>query len=338
MSDPTRNEVARAANVSTATVSRVYNQPESVSSKKRQAVLAAAAQLGYSPNKHASSLRRAGSSTILLLELKHDVVNFWTGQKYFAWLFADALRTTMDAVGKSSFHLNLESWSVGESLDPIIRKHRPAGIITFDLESRSEARRLEQTGVPYVIAWHVEEFDGFNRVCTDNRRGGYVAGEYLAHTGHRRPAFVTIPSLQKSVHDRRLEGFCEAFEGYASVSVFKETMDAASLDKLGAHLAGLVKNGKCDSVGAVNDVIALRLYHALRTRGIRIPEQVSIIGYDNLPVNIALPLSLASVDLCIDTIYRQAVESLLAFLTNGKKVDETCEPVLVEGTSVLDRR
>ena len=338
MSDPTRNEVARAAHVSTATVSRVFNRPESVSARRREAVLTAAAQLGYSPNKHASSLRRAGSSTILLLELKHDVLNFWTGQKYFAWLFADALRTTMDAVGESSFHLNLESWNVGDSLDPIIRKHRPAGIITFDLESRSEALRLKETGIPYVIAWHVEEFDGFNRVCTDNKRGGYVAGEYLARTGHRRPAFVTIPSLQKCVHDRRLEGFCKAFEGCASVRVFREAIDATSIDDLGAHLASLIENGKCDSIGAVNDVVALRLYHSLRARGIRIPEQVSIIGYDNLPVNIALPLSLASVDLRIDTIYRQAVESLLTILTNGKRVDRTCEPVLVEGTSVLRRQ
>jgi LacI family transcriptional regulator len=330
---PRRDDVARRAGVSTATVSRVYNRPGSVSEAKRRAVARAADELGYQPNRAASALRRMSEGQVLLLELRHHARHYWTDSRSYSWFFADAVRSVMGVFHGSLYFLTLDTWNVEEDLAPIVRKHRPAGIICFDVETRDEAERVEAAGVPYVLCWHVKALHGFNRVASDNYHGGYIAGERLQEAGYRRPAYVTGPSFNPAVHEARRDGFAAAFEE-ARVTIIDAGLGIGAGRGAGGRLVGKVRAGEIDSVGVVNDITALGVAQALLDAGLRVPDDVAMVGYDNMPINAALPFRMTTVDIEIGPLFRRAAEALLELLQGAGSVEYTHRPVLLEGESV----
>ncbi len=330
---PRRDDVARLAGVSTATVSRVYNRPGAVSEEKRRAVARAAKELGYQPNRAASALRRMTEGQVLVLELRHQARHYWTDSRSYGWFFADAVRSVMGALHGSLYYLTLDTWNVEEELAPIVRKHRPAGIICFDVETLDEAERVQAAGLPYVLCWHVEGLNGFNRVASDNYHGGYLAGSALSGNGYRRPAYVMGPSFNPAVHESRRRGFTDAF-GETPVRRVDAGLGIETGRRAGAELAPGIRTGEIDSLGVVNDITALGVAQALLEAGIRIPDDVAMVGYDNMPINAALPFTLTTVDIEIGALFRTAAEALLELLRGAAGVEYTHPPVLLEGESV----
>ncbi|MFW6232385.1 MAG: LacI family DNA-binding transcriptional regulator [Spirochaetota bacterium] len=333
---PRRDDVARRAGVSTATVSRVYNRPGSVSEEKRRAVARAAKELGYQPNRAASALRRMSEGQVLVLELRHQARHYWTDSRSYSWFFADAVRSVMEALHGSLYYLTLDTWNVEEELAPIVRKHRPAGIICFDVETRDEAERVQAAGLPYVLCWHVEGLHGFNRVSSDNYHGGYLAGSALSDNGYGRPAYVIGPSFNPAVHEARRRGFADAF-GELEVRTRDAGLGIDAGRRAGRELAPEIRAGRIDSVGVVNDITGLGVAQALLAAGLRIPDDVAMVGYDNMPINAALPFSLTTVDIEIGALFRRAAEALLEVLRGAETVQYTHRPVLLEGESVGSR-
>lgn len=329
---PRRDDVARRAGVSTATVSRVYNRPGAVSEAKRRAVAQAARELGYQPNRAASALRRMSEGQILVLELRHRARHYWTDSRSYSWFFADAVRSVMGALHGSLYYLTLDTWNVEEDLAPIVGKHRPAGIICFDVEARDEAERVRETGVPYVLCWHVEALHGFNRVASDNYHGGYLAGSHLQRGGCRRPTYVSGASYNPAVHEARRSGFTDAFDG-VTVAHVDAGLGIEAGRRAGRKLAAEVRAGRVDAVGVVNDITALGVAQALLDAGLRIPDDVAMVGYDNMPINAALPFRLATVDIEIGGLFRRAAEALLELLQGAESVEYTHRPVLLGGES-----
>ena len=328
-----RDDVGRLAGVSTATVSRVYNRPETVSAEKREAVLAAADKLGYQPNREASALRRMDGAQILVLELKRAAANYWTDIRAYSWFFADAIRAIVTTLHGSLYYMTLDTWHVEENLEDIVSKHRPAGIICFDVETIGEAESIRALGLPYVLSWHVATFNGFNRVISDNYRGGYLAGECLRNAGCARPVYVTGRSYNSEVHHSRMQGFCDAMAS-AEVSIADAGLGKEAGFRCGRELADKVRNGDIDGLGVVNDITALGVAQGLMEAGIRIPDDVSLVGYDNMPVNIALPFRLTTVDIGIDKLYTKATNALLGLLKGDEHVELYHPPRLLPGDSV----
>ena len=328
-----RDDVGRIAGVSTATVSRVYNRPETVSAAKREAVLAAAKKLGYQPNREASALRRMDGAQILVLELKRAAHDYWTDTRTYSWFFADAVRSIVTSLHGSLYYMTLDTWHVQENLSEIISKHRPAGIICFDVETINEAEGIRALGLPYVLSWHVASFDGFNRVVSDNYRGGYIAGECLQRAGCVRPVYVTGPSYNPEVHRSRMQGFRDALAP-TDVSVVDAGLGKETGFACGQQLVDPVRGGDFDAIGVVNDITALGVAQGLMASGIRIPDDVSLVGYDNMPVNIALPFRLTTVDIGIGTLYRKATNALLDLLKRNDHIELYHPPQLLEGDSV----
>lgn len=334
---PRRDDVARRAGVSTATVSRVYNRPGSVSEEKRRAVAEAAQQLGYQPSRVASALRRMGEAQVLVLELRHTARHYWTDSRTYSWFFADAVRAMMGVFHGSMYYLTLDTWNVEEDLAAIVAKHRPAGVICFDVETREEAERVRSIGVPYVLCWHVKDLHGFNRVASDNYRGGYLAGSHLRGNGYRSPVYVTGPSFNPAVHEARLQGFVDGLDT-VEVTRIDAGLGIDAGRAAGQALVPAIRAGRADSIGVVNDITALGVAHALLDAGLRIPDDVAMVGYDNMPVNVTLPFRLTTVDIEIRSLFRTASEALLELLRGAKSVDYTHPPKLLEGDSVRSRR
>ncbi len=318
-----RNRVAEYAGVSSATVSRVYNHPESVSEEKRQLVLRAARTLGYRPNKSASQLRRKGTGTVMLLEFeKPQRSYYWKSLQVFNWFYADVIYGLQEVFDSSMFTLQLRR---AENLQDIRHLADEAdGIIGFDVDRPEEAEAVCSIGVPYVIAHHTAGYEGFHRCSTDNRRGGHIQAEYLHQQGCRRVLYLTGYLDAVYPHRERLDGFLSAAQGIGMETAVLEHVLESDLPAAQQMLG----SGTFDGAAAVNDLTLLRV---LQGASLQESHTIPVIGYDAMPVRDLLHAPFASVDPLPRAIYRQAGKMIMDLLSGKAEQDpriQAVEPVL----------
>ncbi|MBB6479145.1 LacI family DNA-binding transcriptional regulator [Spirochaeta isovalerica] len=331
-----RDKVARLAGVSSATVSRVFNHPEKVSREKRETVLEAAEKLNYKPNLNAAILAKGIHGRILLLDnnklLKYDRSNSY----YYSWLYVDLLNQIRDVLKNTMYELiisNLEDLRTQESKD--LKDFD--GIICFDIDTMEDLDPVIKSGVPYVFGHHVRDMPLVERIYTDNYYGGYLQARFLKETGHERSIYITGLMDQLNAHKERFDGFREVYTDknihVINGIIGKDGGCASALSAL-----DLIRSGEYRSIAVVNDLTAIGVYFELMNKGIRIPEDVSLIGYDNLPFTNLLPRRLSTIDIKIGQLYRQAAEQLLNII-EGKRSDlnRSYKPDLVRGRTVADR-
>jgi LacI family transcriptional regulator len=330
----TRDDVARAAKVSSATVSRVFNYPESVNSEKVKRVLDASRSLGYVPDKNASALRRTGTGTIIFLEY-HSTYT-WSEERFYYWHYADTIKALKGVINASMYRLHLHSFEKPREIlklkgqaDAIICHHALCGEI---IDS------VAKLGVPMVVCAQGEMVDcPYNLVYINEVKGGKTAGDYFRGTGHLKPAHITGNMKQIGVCKARWEGFRSAFQSKNKPFLIDGTLGIKGGYDSGLKIAPLIKAGKVDSIFVVNDLTAVGVVYSLMAKGISIPEQVSIIGYDNLPFVQTLPVELTTVDLGLYRLYTEASRLLLKYIQDSKPFRFEIAPEIVPGKSVINR-
>lgn len=332
----TRDDVARHAGVSSATVSRAYNAPGKVASDKLVRVRRAAAALGYTPDRHASALRRNGTSTILLLlpEQGHTTEQ---DTRIFSWLVADAILSVRDALEPTLFGLQIGSLTEAGAKDftAFLDSHPCDGLIAGErLDRELLARELPSCPVPYVACQQCDTLPGLNLCYIDEAAGGAVAAQALQAEGCRRPAHIAGDRAGNHTSQARWEGFRDAFGGRNVVLVDGDIGIAGGYAS-GMRLAPQVRRGAVDGVFVVNDLTAVGVLQAFQAAGVRVPDDVAIVGYDNLPLIHTLPVPLATVDVGMGRLYRRAAECLLALLqAPGACIHEAVVPCLVPGATL----
>lgn len=338
-----RDAVARRAGVSSATVSRVYNRPQSVTASRRDAVLKAAGELGYRPNKAASALGSKRGNLILFVDLDHSPNYFWGSPMFYSWYFAEALQGALEVVDDSLFSLAPVRIHNEDELQRIVNVRQPAGLVFFDAVQRSLLAKLEALDIPVVAGHHLKPFGDLkiHRMITDNHAGGAIAGAYLRTSGHQAPAYI-VSALQSSfVHQSRWQGFNEGFGQGAAIRLVECQPGKEGGMQAARSLIADIRTGAIDSIGVVNDYTAMGVILALYRQGIQIPRDVSIISYDNLPFSEALPFQLTTIDLHMREMYRQAVRLIIDIIQGqrGIGVFETLnvKPQLICGDSILRR-
>ena len=315
MKPVSRDQVAAAAGVSSATVSRVYNNPSSVSDEKRRAVFEAAEKLGYIPNKSASALRRNGTGIITILELrKRRRPYYWGDLPIFKWFYTDMLHAVKEVIDVSMYQLNIASASDADDVRAL--RGRTDGLICYDVDEPAEAEMIAAAGIPYVLGHHTRSFEGYTRCSTDNYEGGRLQALMLKDAECASPAYITAYTDEVLPHRDRLEGF---------LSVYPEDRIIVSGNGIGrsaGYEAAKEIIGRADGIAAVNDITAAGAGYALMEAGLRVQQDIPLAGYDNMPLSIALPFSLLTVDLKPGEIYANAAKMLLASL-NGSLNDES---------------
>ena len=314
----TRDSVAARAGVSSATVSRVYNNPSSVSSEKRRAVLEAAEALGYYPNKAASALRRDGSGIITLAEFKKDDRDYyWADLSLFKWFFADVVHAVRDVVEPTMFQLNLAVIKSPSDLESL--KGRTDGLICFDVDRESEAEMISRSSIPYVIGHHTAAFASHLSCSTDNFHGGGLQAQLLIERGSRRPAYISAHIDDVAPNRERYLGFRAAF-GKTDVRLIETSVSSEAGRIAAESLMPDIKAGRIDGIAAVNDITAAGAAAALEAAGVRVQKDIPLAGYDAMPFAAALPFKLLSVDLRPAAIYREAALSMLEYLSGNRSL------------------
>jgi LacI family transcriptional regulator len=267
-------DVAAAAGVSPTTVSHVISGKRPVSAETAEAVHSAMGRLGYVPNHAAQSLRRGMSRTLGLLV--PDIANPY---------FAELARGAEDAGEQRGFNLvlcNTDFDAERESryLD-MLRGGGVAGMI-YAAGSPPDTARIEAVAGSFRLVAVDEELPGViaDTVVSDNEHGGRLAGEHLARLGHRRNLVVDGPAELRSAIDRG-RGFRGALDP-ASVEIGAVTGDyraTSATEAVAAELAG--RGPWFTAVFAANDLMALGALEALTAAGLRVPEDVSVVGFDD---------------------------------------------------------
>lgn len=326
-------DVAERAGVSIGTVSNVLNRPEKVSAGTAERVLRAIEELGFIRNDAARQLRAGNSRAIGLVVL--DIRN-----PFFSELAIGAEDGAREA-GYSIILGNSDEKSDREAayLD-LFEEQRMQGVLISpfgDVETR--LRRLRDRGTPAVLVDRTSMSGGFSSVSVDDVAGGRLAGEHLIAMGRRRIAFLGGPLDIQQVQDRLL-GLQQIAQYRPDVRV--EIISGSSLSiiegrRLGEQIAARAPNDRPDAVFAANDLMALGALQAFVMLGsLRVPDDIAIVGYDDIEFAKGAVVPLTSVRQPAALIGRTAVEMLLDEAEGGaepgREVVFTPELIVREST------
>jgi len=273
----TMRDVAKRAGVSLTTVSHVINETRFVSEDLQARVREAVKDLDYQPDRRARSLRRGRSETIAVVI--SDVGNLF---------FSDIMRGIEDRVLESGYDVMLcntgEDPSVEERNVAMMAEHRVDGfVVAPTLEGERTLQPLVRQGTPLVIVDRPVDLP-VDQVYSDNERGGYVAARHLIELGHRRMGTIVEISGIRSFDDR-LRGWRRALEE-ADLEEREGDVRQAGLEIEGAAMAAkalLATNDRVTAVFSSNNLMTLGLLRHLKSAGLRYPDDLSLVGFDDPP-------------------------------------------------------
>ncbi|WP_310018838.1 LacI family DNA-binding transcriptional regulator [Microbacterium resistens] len=291
MGRATIEEVAAVAGVSRSTVSRVVNGSTAVSRSALTAVQDAIALLDYVPNRAARSLASRQTHAIALV-VPEDTTRFF-GDPFFAEIVAGI--SSRLAASDYVLTLLVASEDPGDKMTGFVRNGGvDAAIIVSHHTSDSFVDRIAES-VPVVFGGRpAHERPSDYVVDVDNVRGGRIAAEHLIARGCRRIATVTGPLTMPPAVDR-LRGFREALRD-AGLEPWAE-LDGGFSEAGGAEAAGRLLEGEArpDGVFVASDLMASGVLRVLRGAGLRVPEDVAVIGYDDSQIAVATDPPLTTV-------------------------------------------
>ncbi len=332
---PTIRDVARSAGVSAGTVSNVLNRPSYVSTAIRQRVLDAIAELDFTPSNSARKFR-AGRERTLGLAVAD------LGNPFFVdvTLGADTEAKSL-GVGVVIVHNGLDRTREEQNLDVLIQQRVHGIIITPVDEDNLRLEQLASQGIPIV---YVDRISGDRPCCwvrTDDVAGGRIAGEHLVDRGHRRLMYAGGTRISHQV-DARFEGFRGAVEAGGGEVERLETVSWRLED--GASVAEILltreQKSRPTAVMCANDLIALGLMQTLALNGVRVPEDIALVGFDDLVWAGAAVIPLSSVRQRREELGRRAVQLVMDEVLNSDKhvhVHEEFEPEIVIRNSSAPR-
>ncbi|MGW3659479.1 LacI family DNA-binding transcriptional regulator [Streptomyces sp. NPDC005151] len=300
-------DVGRQAGVSVGTVSHVINRPEAVLPETRARVLAAIEELGYVRSESARQLR-AGRSRIMALLLLD------MGNPFFVDVARGAERAAREAgLGVMVCNTGRSPAEEAEYLG-LFAEQRVCGVLVTPADATG--RNLEAFSrhhIPFVLVDRVASLPGHCAVSVDDVRGGSLAVGHLLSAGHRSVAYVSGPGDLHQIRDRR-EGALSALDRAglgpeALVEIPSDRLDVAAGRDAGARLLGLVP--RPTAVFCANDLLALGVLQSLYAAGVRVPQDIAIVGYDDIEFAAAAAVPLTSVRRPAVVMGRMAAELLL---------------------------
>lgn len=321
---PTMKDVAERAGVALSTVSYVLNDSGPVAADRRARVLEAVRALGYLPNESARNLKRRTVATIGLVV--PDLVN-----QYFA-MIAEGVEQAASEKDVLVVFCTPEATGDGESWNSrLLRSQRLDGLIYLSgAETRMDAL-VELTRVGPVVLVD-EKLPGFGLPCvvSQNRRGAREVAAHLTSLGHERLAVLSGP-LELWTAEQRLSGYREAIAAAGldpdAVPLLVGDYRMASGERLAAEILSRPAHERPTALICGNDQMAIGALAYCRRAGLRVPEDVSVVGFDDLPLASLLTPSLTTVRQPARELGMEAVKLLLGLVEGAAPSTPSPSPV-----------
>lgn len=332
-------DVARQAGVSIGTVSNVVNRPHLVAEPTRTKVLSVIEELGYVRDESARQLRAGRSRTMALLVLD-------LGNPFFVDLAMGAEAAAHEA------GLTVITCNSGQRVEreaaylAMLAEQRVLGVLLSPVDTVGESLAgLRRRGIPHVFVDRRVAAEEACSVSVDDVAGGALAIRHLIAAGHQHIAFVNGPAVLAQCRDREL-GVRSALAdepaaGRRLTELEARGLDVASGRDAGARLLGVTP--RPTAVFCANDLLALGVLQSMVAAGVRVPEEMAIVGYDDIEFAGAAAVPLTSVRQPAAMLGRTAAELLIAETAPGATEDHehrtvVFTPELVVRDSTRSRR
>ena len=314
----TLEEVAAAAGVSRATVSRVVNGLDRVSPATRQSVQRAVERLGYTPNRVARSLATKRTDSVAMV-LPEPATSLF-GDPFFPRLVA-GISDVLSAADKQLVLLAAQPGDGGARLERYLAAAQADGVLLVSLHGADPLpSHLRTRGIPVVVGGR-PPVEGVSYVDVDNVQGALSAVRHLISLGRRHVATVTGP-LDMAVATDRLEGYRRALRE-AGLPVDPALEATGGFEQEAARRATgelLDRAPELDAIFAASDLMAAGVLQALRRAGRRVPEDVAVVGYDDSLIASSTEPPLSSVRQPTEDMGREMARLLLAVISTPSPV------------------
>ena len=314
-------DVAARSGVSTATVSRILSNSAPARPETRERVLAAARELGYRPSGVARALKRRETRTIGLVVT--DITNPFYPQ------IVRAAEVAAHERGYGLVLANGEDDPVRElsHLELLVERRVDGIVIASSRLTRHHSAHLDEIGVPIVLVNDPVASSRRPTITADHRLGTRLATEHLLGLGHRRIGHISAPAEHVAAGLRR-RGVAEAMRGIGSPVVVEGD---GGVEGGAAAVPALLEAGVTGIV-AYNDLTAIGALRGLRRRGVRVPDDVSLVGFDDIPMAAWTDPPLTTVRQDTAALGRWAVERIIRELAGDRP---PAERVLLPPTLVI---
>ena len=328
----TSMEVAKLAGVSQSAVSRVFTPGASSSKKTNELVRKAAAELGYRPNVLARSLITGKSRMIGLVVAYLD--------NYF---YPEALELLSSALQKKGYHVLIfmsgnKEGDIADAVDEIL-DYQVDGIIAASVSMSSDlAKRCTSAGVPVVLFNRTQDDDRLSAVTSDNFQGGQKVARFLLAGGHKRIGYIAGWEGASTQRDRE-KGFTEELVRNGQELYAREVGNFNSDEARQAARTMFSKQNFPDAVFVANDAMAIAVIDVIRFElGLQVPEQVSVVGYDDVPISSWPAYDLTTVRQPANRMVAETVSILIESIENKTTTARRIEidgPLMVRGSAKI---
>lgn len=321
-------DVASLLNVSTATVSRAFMRPELVTEELRNKVLAAAHQVGYAPNAAARALRLQRTRLIGVLVPTMDYAIYSQ--------LINAIETTMAEANYLVLiaTTGFDGQKILEKIRVIIESGAEAIICVGRVEDKQLKSLLSDRRIPLVSTYNYDETGPFPSIGFDNFEAAASVGRHLRELGHERVAVLLGPLKNNERQERRIAGYKAGFEvdGLHRIDtmiecVYKLEEGGRAFDRIRQefpHVTAIV----CSS-----DVLAAGVILRCNGLGLSIPNDISLVGFDDIELLATLSTPLTTVHVPALEMGTMAANAVIECLDNGTDVTSVKLP-----TSLLERK
>lgn len=317
--------VAKRAGVSQSTVSRVFSPGSpNVSSEVRERVLQASLELGYRPNAIARmmSTRQTNIVGILMATITSP---------FYPYVLEKFLKELQAIDRQVLLFTASENQSVDDLLPLALQYQVDALIITSATLSSEAAAAASSGGTPVILFNRVISDANVCSVCADNLEGGRMAADVLLDSGHLRPAFIAGIENTSTSQDRE-RGFTVRLRERGMSHWMRRSGRYTYESGYAAAQSLLEEAVPPDAIFCANDIMAIGAIDALRARGARIPDDVSVIGFDDIPMAAWGAYNLTTISQEVDQMIQRTISLMLEQI---KSPDVPCTTERIAGRLVV---
>lgn len=312
----TIKDLAKQSGYSLGTVSRVLNNQPNVSEKARTAILAIAEASGFQLNESAQLLKQQRSNAVLI------IVKGTSNE-----MFAAMVEQLQSLFSRTSHPLIVDFIDEDENevlrAVKLCRERKPVGLMFLGASNRNFTEDFEKIRVPTVVVTNDASalpFENLSSVTTNDRQGASCAVDFLIRSGHREIAVLGGDREVSDTSAQRYAGCVEAFEKnhmHFDEQTYYHTGRYSYEDGYSGMQAILRHTPQVTAVFAMADVIAIGAIRALVDAGLRVPEDISIIGYDGLKIGSFYTPKLSTVSQSVELLARRSFSVLMDCTEHG---------------------
>jgi len=306
--------VAEKAEVSVNTASRAINNKPDINLETKKRVLQIAKELGYIRNAAAVALRtkKTGTIGVVIADNRNP-------------FYAEVLNGMEEAAREKNYHIILANTQRDyrkeeDAINLLLAKRVDGLLITPVQDKDDDVKNLIDANIPFVVVGRDFKNIEVDAIYNDEVKGGFLATEYLIKKGHKRIALID-GFLYKSPAKGRLEGYKKALRKYR-IPLDESLISVGDInieDGYERTKQMLEKNLDFTAIFAYNDMMAFGAMQAIKEKGLRIPEDIGLVGYDDIPFSSLISPALTTIRLKKQELGAESVKLLLSRINGNRK-------------------